>query len=1134
MLRAQGGVGINNPAPHASALLDLTSTDKGLLVPRMTTSQRDGIPLPATSLLVYNTTTARFEYFDGGAWVPLVNPGWSLTGNAGTNPATHFVGTTDAQPLALHTNSVERVRITETGNVGVGTSVPARRLHVATGSSGATSNANAAVVVEGAANTYQHFLTPSAAESGFIYGTELGSIRGGLFFNNTAATDGMQFRTGGNNTRMTLTGTGDLGIGTNTPARRLHVFTGSSGGTSNPGTAVVVEGAGNTYQHFLTPSTSESGFIFGTNAASIRGGLFFNNAATSDGMQFRTGGNNTRMTLTGTGALGIGTNTPQERLHVVGNMRMVDGNQAANKVLTSDANGTGSWQVPKQPDHYVAVGTTDFTIGGIFTLPQMTVTFVPKHPLAIVHFSASSPAGSVTCETPLEFQIVVNGSVVQSVRSGTVPYTINAISTSNRGYDVSFTYPVPVPQGVSTNIQIRARSVNCGVPNNALSAGGPGGAFRSLVVIDPNGTGLTTTTGVPPSSGAWDLIGNATTNPSVNFLGTTDNQSLAFRTFNTERMRIGNTGNVGIGTAAPLDRLHVVGNLRLEDGSQAAGRVLVSDLNGRATWTDPGATASGTLDQAYDFGGPGAGSTIVADAGAVTIAGTDGLVSTGTQNAGALMPAGPGLRMVWNPRKGAFRAGAAVNTEWDDANTGLRSVAFGAGTTASGGQAVAWGFSTQATGVNSTAWGLGSIASGAHAAAWGNNSVASGNSATAIGEANTASGANSLAMGTVTTASGSGSFSQGNRVQALSAYEVVLGQHNTVYTPASATVWNAADRLFTLGNGTSSAALSDAMVVLKSGNTGIGTSTPARRLHVATGISGATSNNNAVVVVESGAAAYQHFMAPSTAESGVLFGTEVGSIRSGIIFNNTNVGEGLIFRTGGNTNRMSITNTGDVGIGTITPQAKLHVSGPAGYVATRIGNTSATGSTSNVGLEFFRNGAGNTDWQIYNIGPNLTMGNSGDDLATVNDLFQFQGTRFIPMTDATLSLGQNTFRWNTVFASNGTINTSDARQKTHIREIGYGLDEVMRLRPVSFRWKQDDGSGTKLGLIAQELQEVVPEVVRDWDWEVDEQGQRRKVDAEVLGVYYSDLIPVLIKAVQEQQAQIDALRNELQQLRDQR
>lgn len=107
------GVGINNPTPHASALLDLTSTNKGLLTPRMTTAQRTGIASPATGLLVYDTTVGAFYFFNGTAWVPLSSgtTGWSTTGNAGTSLATNFIGTTDNVPFSFRVNNVPAGRI---------------------------------------------------------------------------------------------------------------------------------------------------------------------------------------------------------------------------------------------------------------------------------------------------------------------------------------------------------------------------------------------------------------------------------------------------------------------------------------------------------------------------------------------------------------------------------------------------------------------------------------------------------------------------------------------------------------------------------------------------------------------------------------------------------------------------------------------------------------------------------------------------------------------------------------------------------------------------------------------------------------------------------------------------------------
>ncbi len=76
-VRAQGNVGIGTVSPDASALLDLTTVSKGLLPPRMTQSQRDGITAPATGLFVFCTDSltplkpATYYYYNGSSWVPF-------------------------------------------------------------------------------------------------------------------------------------------------------------------------------------------------------------------------------------------------------------------------------------------------------------------------------------------------------------------------------------------------------------------------------------------------------------------------------------------------------------------------------------------------------------------------------------------------------------------------------------------------------------------------------------------------------------------------------------------------------------------------------------------------------------------------------------------------------------------------------------------------------------------------------------------------------------------------------------------------------------------------------------------------------------------------------------------------------
>jgi len=127
-------VGINTNSPDPSSILDITSADKGLLIPRVSIADLSTIA-PVTggsteSLLVYNTnvaTTKGFYYWDGSNWVGLAGSGggsnddWNLIGNSSTNPATNYLGTSDNQPLAFRTNGTEYMRLLTDGSLGLGT-----------------------------------------------------------------------------------------------------------------------------------------------------------------------------------------------------------------------------------------------------------------------------------------------------------------------------------------------------------------------------------------------------------------------------------------------------------------------------------------------------------------------------------------------------------------------------------------------------------------------------------------------------------------------------------------------------------------------------------------------------------------------------------------------------------------------------------------------------------------------------------------------------------------------------------------------------------------------------------------------------------------------------------------------------
>jgi hypothetical protein len=102
------------------------------------------------------------------------------------------------------------------------------------------------------------------------------------------------------------------------------------------------------------------------------------------------------------------------------------------------------------------------------------------------------------------------------------------------------------------------------------------------------------------------------------------------------------------------------------------------------------------------------------------------------------------------------------------------------------------------------------------------------------------------------------------------------------------------------------------------------------------------------------------------------------------------------------------------------------------------------------------------------------------------------------------------------FAAASFWYTSDARFKTKIQPLGNMLNKILQLKPVSFEWK--DTGRNDLGFIAQDIATVFPELVRS-----NSEGY--------LSVEYANLVAPLVQVVQSQQAQIDELRTELEELK---
>lgn len=228
----------------------------------------------------------------------------------------------------------------------------------------------------------------------------------------------------------------------------------------------------------------------------------------------------------------------------------------------------------------------------------------------------------------------------------------------------------------------------------------------------------------------------------------------------------------------------------------------------------------GTLDFCYDYLGAGQGRTIIADAGAVKIAGTDGLWITGTHASGATIDSeimGAGTRMFYNPQKSAFRAGTVSGIQFNQNRVGNFSGAFGQDNAIYGGRNFGSGFNNITSNVNATSTGR------------NNNSY--DNAAIAFNSNNSAGGNNSVATGFSNTTGGYHGFSGGVDNGANTINETSIGHFSrskgkTVDTGSgasfdqltdSASNFYGTDGLFAIGNGADNSNRHDAISIMKDG-----------------------------------------------------------------------------------------------------------------------------------------------------------------------------------------------------------------------------------------------------------------------------------------------------------------------------
>lgn len=296
---AQNNVGIGTLTPAPSALLDLQAADKGLLIPRTDTTVINALGTPATGLLIYQTSSNTFYYFDGSFWRTLAtnNSGssnaWDLSGNAGTNPSNNFIGTTDNKDVVFKVNNTEYMRLMTSlypvGYLRIRNPVTNEgRLQVG-GSTYAVFNVGGKFGISGTGNNMRQYVDDGTGANSSIQFNNAGSgylsvnferdvalgtstdYNGMLIYNNASNTNTVTIQSGATSSNYTLTlPTAQGAAGTflqNNGAGILSWATASGSGPTGPTGAQGIQGAtGNDGTSGPTGTTGATGST-GTNGA---------------------------------------------------------------------------------------------------------------------------------------------------------------------------------------------------------------------------------------------------------------------------------------------------------------------------------------------------------------------------------------------------------------------------------------------------------------------------------------------------------------------------------------------------------------------------------------------------------------------------------------------------------------------------------------------------------------------------------------------------------------------------------------------------------------------------------------------------------------------------------------------------
>ena len=497
---------------------------------------------------------------------------WQTNGNSISSG--DFVGTTNAQPLELKTNTsgvggaqsinfytnlVQQMILNSGGSLGLGNTSPASILHI---DGSGTSSTSGEVFRTNAPNTTATYWRMFRNVSGTP--TEFGTISNPgndnhFYIEATQGSGDLRFQSGGANTRMTITSSGNVGIGTQTPSNLLHVYNSGTGGAS--------------YTQLSNGNvTYTNGLLVGINTSNE--GVI--NMQDNKPLKFYT--NNTQyMHISNTGDIAIGTSfsSPSGRLH-----QFVSG---ANNNFHYFETGTGGSGFKKFRIGMTSTNTVELNIDqnwpmNFFTNNTQRMTILGDGKVGI---GTTSPSvilgldGNSAQTFGLERHSTSNTAGNNfTVRSGGA----TSAATNQNGGNLILSGGTSTGTGTSAVQLYTSAAGSSGTSDNTPAArvtvtgGGKVGIGNTSpsTALHIDGTNATLNTGdvfrtdAPSGATYWKMfmnyseVGRIWNNNDTHFYiqATTDDLRLQSGGANT-RMTIASGGNVGVGTTSPSARFHI-------------------------------------------------------------------------------------------------------------------------------------------------------------------------------------------------------------------------------------------------------------------------------------------------------------------------------------------------------------------------------------------------------------------------------------------------------------------------------------------------------------------------------------------------------------------------------------------------